>query len=358
MPDAEIIYIGQKFDVSYSKMVKNNQNIDHAYSVFAGKLRRYNGKKISWYITQPKLLLLNTRDLFYLLFGIIEAFIIMLFNRPRVIFVKGGYVGLPVGLAGVVLRIPIVTHDSDTHPGLTNRILSKYATKIGVGQPIINYPKYPISKLVYCGVPIKDIYINPPAINFSRSELGINKNEKVIAVVGGSLGAVRINKAVKSDLHNIAKKNRLVYWLSGYHHFKELNDYVSSCNFDGRVIIEPFVHNPETILNSADVVVSRTGATFLAELSALKKATILIPNPLLTGGHQLKNALVYEQNRASIVIQESELSKKPQLLAESIDKILSDSSLKQQLQSNIAKFAVLDSAQTIARLVLNVGFRQ
>lgn len=339
-------------------MVKNNPNIDHTYSVFAGKLRRYHGKKLSWYITQPKLLLLNIRDIFYLIIGVLEAFFIMLFNRPKVIFVKGGYVGLPVGLAGVLLRIPIVTHDSDTHPGLTNRILSKYATKIGVGQPITNYPSYPESKLVYCGVPIKDIYVKPPRKSHSRAELGIQSSEQAVAIVGGSLGAVRINNAVKNDLQNIAKKGRVIYWLSGYHHFKELNDFVSSAKLEGRVIIEPFVHNPETILNASDVVISRTGATFLAELSALKKATILIPNPLLTGGHQLKNALVYQQSNASVVIQENELTRKPHLLAESIDKILTDTDFCKQLQTNIGKFAVVDSAKIIANLILNVGSRQ
>ena len=103
--------------------------------ISAGKFRRYNHLNFWQHLMIPSIVFPNIRDLFLIIAGFFQSFFKLIFWRPDVIFIKGGYVCLPVGVAAHLLRIPFVIHDSDAHPGLTNRILSKYATKIATGAP-------------------------------------------------------------------------------------------------------------------------------------------------------------------------------------------------------------------------------
>lgn len=335
--------------------MQDSDEIDSCRSIYAGKLRRFHGKKLSWYLTQPKIIFWNLRDVFLLTVGFVEALVYLLLWRPDVVFAKGGYVSLPVGLAAAFLRIPLVIHDSDTLPGLTNRILSRYATKICVGQPLENYPNYPSDKLVYCGVPISDTFYSQLSSAASKKQLGITLDSKLIAVIGGSLGAMRINEAVLSQLDAIMQDGTVcMHWVCGAYHYDQLLHEVQHKTYKHKIKLDKFTNELPTILNAADVVISRTGATSLAELAALSKPTILVPNPLLTGGHQLSNAKVYAKSNAAVVIQELQLKEKPVVLRQAIVQILTDSSLQQNLAANISKFAVPHSADNIADVVLTV----
>ena len=112
--------------------------------VIAGKLRRYHGKSISFHL-HPSILFPNLRDGFKVMVGFFQSLFKLMKWRPDVIFIKGGYVCLPVGYAARLLRIPLVLHDSDAHPGLTNRLLSPFAKAIGTGAPL-EYYNYPPEK--------------------------------------------------------------------------------------------------------------------------------------------------------------------------------------------------------------------
>jgi UDP-N-acetylglucosamine--N-acetylmuramyl-(pentapeptide) pyrophosphoryl-undecaprenol N-acetylglucosamine transferase len=149
-----------------------------------------------------------------------------------------------------------------------------------------------------------------------------------------------------------------VYWVSGNYHFKELSESIELSGLGNRVTVVPFTNQMHDILNAADIVVSRTGATSLAELATLQKATILVPNPLLTGGHQVVNAKAYQDKNAAIVLQEHDLKNNPKLLSITINELLNNEDLKKSLQDNIKQFAVPNSAEIIASLILNVGSRQ
>ncbi len=154
-PQAIIRYIGQRGD-AMNQLVADNAYVEQCYKIFAGKWRRYNGIGFWQHAKDVKTFAKNLRDIIYLKVGFIQSLAIMIFWRPNIVFVKGGYVGLPVGLAAAILRIKIVTHDSDVVPGLTNRVLARFAKAIAVGMPLEVYKNfYSVQKTHFTGVPIQ-----------------------------------------------------------------------------------------------------------------------------------------------------------------------------------------------------------
>ena len=348
--------MGERGKDALNKLAQDSTEVEQCTTIYAGKLRRFHGKSIAWYLTQPKIIFWNTRDIVLLSIGFVEAIIRLLFWRPDVVFAKGGYVSLPVGLAAALLRVPIVIHDSDTLPGLTNRILSRYATKIGVGQPVENYPQYAKKKLVYCGVPISKAYYTQPPQEQSKKMLQIPSNSKLIAIIGGSQGAVRLNEAVVSQLDTIMQDETIyIHWICGSTHYSQLKNILGKKNYKGRVVLEQFTNELPTILNAADVAVSRTGATSLAELAALAKPTILVPNPLLTGGHQIKNGDMYKHYNAATVLSENEIRQNPALLATAVEEILNDASIRDTYRRNLERLAEPHAALKIANIIITTS---
>lgn len=350
-PDAHVRYIG-KYKDPMSSAVSDHSAIEKEYKICAGKLRRFHGKSAVWYLTQPKLVLRNIADVFLLIFGTVQSFFILLFWRPKVVFVKGGYVGLPVGLAALVLRIPLVTHDSDSLPGLTNRILSRHAKALAVGAPVEQYPQYAGKNVHFTGVPVQSDFLHPPTKDEAKTSLNIANYEHVIAIVGGSLGAVRVNKAVLEQLDQIAAQysNRAILWFTGNHSYEEIANKVQSLGYSN-VFVQPYTNNLPVIFAAATVVITRAGATTLAELSIMKKPVIVIPNPLLTGGHQTKNAAMLAEKNAAIVVSEDALHTLPQV----ITTVVSDQNLQNELSVNFAEFSNPAAPQEIAKLIIHTA---
>jgi UDP-N-acetylglucosamine--N-acetylmuramyl-(pentapeptide) pyrophosphoryl-undecaprenol N-acetylglucosamine transferase len=350
-PDAKVRYIG-KYKDPMSSAVSDHSAIEKDYKICAGKLRRFHGKSAAWYLTQPKLVLRNIIDIFLLIFGTVQSFFILLFWRPKVIFVKGGYVGLPVGLAAIALRIPVVTHDSDALPGLANRVLAKHAAALAVGAPIEQYPQYASKNVHFTGVPVRDDFLHPPSQDEAKQALAVASYTHVIAIVGGSLGAVRVNNAILENLSQIATghTDRAVLWFTGTYGFDEITQKVSKTDFPN-VFVQPYTHDLPTVFAAATVVITRAGATTLAELSIMKKPIIVIPNPLLTGGHQTKNAQMLAEKNAAVIVQEEALDTLPQ----AIDSLLADVNLQNELGANFAAFSNAAASSEIAALIIQTA---
>jgi len=167
--------------------------------IYSGKLRRYHGLG-KFHMLRPSILFPNIIDLVKVSGGFIQSVFKLIKLRPDVVFMKGGYVCLPVGYAARLLRIPMVIHDSDAHPGLTNRLLAPFAVKIGTGAPL-KYYNYPKDKAVYVGIPIAEdfkVYSKEQQKVF-KHELGFDRDRPLVVVTGGGLGATRINEAVVRD---------------------------------------------------------------------------------------------------------------------------------------------------------------
>jgi len=323
----------------------------HLSTIAAGKFRRYHHLTVMRQLFWPRLVLANIRDAFLVGIGTIQSLIKLIIWRPDVVFTKGGYVCLPVGFAAHVLRIPLVIHDSDAHPGLTNRVLSTWATSIATGAPL-KYYSYPAAISRYVGIPISHDYheFSKDEVYAARKQWGISQVRPLVVVTGGGLGAKRINDAVSLVLDDLLSVSSVVL-ISGSWQYDELRSLTPE--YDERFQLHGFVsEGMAQLLGAADIVIARAGATTLLELAALKKTTILIPNGKLTGGHQLKNAKVYVDAEAVLVIDEAGLDENPMLLVERVTELLSDSTYSQRLAKNLHGFARPRAARDVADMIL------
>lgn len=316
--------------------------------ITAGKFRRYHGES-RWQQLAPSILLPNIRDLCKVLIGFVQSFFGLLRWRPDVIFIKGGYVCLPVGYAARLLRIPLVLHDSDAHPGLTNRLLSPFAVRIGTGAPL-EYYNYSPRIARYVGVPIDEAF-RPHSDAEKRQlkqELGFDPDRPLVVVTGGGLGAVRINNAIADNRDRLLAESS-VFLISGAHQYDELRQ-----RLDDRSgwRLEAFVHGLAPVLGAADVVVARAGATTLLELAALGTPTVIIPNGRLTAGHQLKNAKVYQDALAAIIVEEDRLEAQPGLLGDALIHLLKSPKIRHDLGKNFRAFAKPHAAADMAQMII------
>ncbi|MEI7539224.1 MAG: glycosyltransferase [Candidatus Saccharibacteria bacterium] len=320
--------------------------------IVAGKLRRYHHLSVMRQLLWPSLVLHNIFDSFLVGVGFLQSLAKLIVWRPNVVFTKGGYVCLPVGIAARILRISLVIHDSDAHPGLTNIILSKWATKIATGAPLEYYP-YPASKSKYVGIPISadfHEFTNDERLA-ARKQWGISQDYPLIVVTGGGLGAQRINDTIALELDDLLKLGSLVL-ISGTGRYDELRSITPPNN--DRFQLHSFISKDmATLLGAADVVVARAGATTILELAALARPTILVPNAKLTGGHQLKNAAVYQKAEAAVVINEEEMIVNPKILLSAIKDVLSNPDRSNKMAQSFAKFTRPDAARDVADMIIS-----
>ena len=322
-------------------------------TIHSGKLRRYHSLSSWQQLTNFRAIVLpNLRDSLFVAVGLLQSFVKLIAWRPDVVFTKGGYVCLPIGLAARVLGIPLVIHDSDAHPGLTNRMLAKWATSIGTGAPLKFYP-YPISRSHYVGVPVGENFQEPFDVERRaqvKRDLGLDVRPLVV-ITGVGLGARRINDAIASILHDLLERANVIL-ISGERQYDELR--ATTPQDDPRYQLHAFVSDGMAMmLGAADVVVARAGATTILELAGLAKPTILIPNGLLTGGHQLKNAAVYAEKGAVSVVDEDALEKHPDVLMDEIVNILADTRRQETMARAFHAFAKPHAARDMAGLVLS-----
>lgn len=326
--------------------------------IASGKLRRYHTLPMWRQLLRWRTIVLpNIRDSFFIACGTVQSVVKLIKWRPDVIFCKGGYVCLPVGLAAHWLRIPLVLHDSDAHPGLTNRVLSRWATTIGTGAPLEHY-KYPAHKSRYVGIPVDErfrVYGTKERVAF-KLELGFDADRSLIVVTGGGLGATAINNAVVAVLDELLV-NCNVLLISGTGQHAELAKKLSGYPAD-RFQLHAFVSkNIVQTLAAADLVVARAGATTLLELAALAKPTIIVPNPYLTGGHQLKNAAVYTKKQAGVVIDEVRMVAEPHELLDTLTALILNPDELGRMSKAIHAFAKPEAARDMAGLVIAAAKR-
>lgn len=357
-PKAEIrFWCDNKFAPQAKSIMEHFDATIPVHTIFAGKLRRYHHLTILRQLLWPSLVLANIKDGFLVVFGFIQSFVKLIIWRPDVVFTKGGYVCLPVGTAVRLLGIPLVIHDSDAHPGLTNRILGKWATKIATGAPL-EYYSYPADRSKYVGIPISSDFheFTDKEKENARKQWGISKDYPLLVVTGGGLGASRINDAIIFVLKDLLKICSVVL-ISGTGQYDDLNAITPSN--DDRFQLHAFVSKDMALLlGSADVVITRAGATTILELAVLVKPTILIPNGKLTGGHQLKNAAVYLDKGAVVVINEDEMEDDPNVLVSSVKSVLADPKGAEQMARTFSSFARPDAAKDVAEMIISTFNRK
>lgn len=323
-------------------------------TVVSGKFRRYYHLSKIQHFTTRAVFWPNVRDGVLIVCGIMQSVAKLIIWRPDVVFTKGGYVCLPIGLAAHWLRIPLVIHDSDAHPGLTNRILARWATTIATGAPLEHYP-YPTSRTVYVGIPIAEEFrpYTPDQVAAARAVLGVDAVRPLVVVTGGGLGAVRLNNAVMAIAPELLATMTIVL-ISGVHQYAELQP--RAARLGDHFVLKAFVDSGMAdVMGAADVVVARAGATTILELAALQKPTILVPNAHLTGGHQLKNAAVYESAGAVLSVRDDAIANDPAALASAIRQLVEHPAAARDMAATFATFAKPSAARDMAQLIIDAA---
>ncbi|MBR6134768.1 glycosyltransferase [Candidatus Saccharibacteria bacterium] len=328
--------------------------------VVAGKLRRYTNFTFITYLQNFDVVIKNVIDFFKTIGGLFQSFFRLLVNRPDVIFLKGGYVCLPVGVVAHLLRIPYVIHDSDAAPGLTNRVLSKHATKIATGMPL-EYYNYPEERAEWTGIPISEEF-SPASEAKQRAlkkELGFDEKEPLIVVTGGSQGAQHINEAMREILPQVLKISSvmLIAGRERYPEMLDLKDYEvweeGELKTNFRII--EFSAEMYKLFGAADIVISRAGASTMTELSSMAKAVIMVPNEKLPGYHQVKNAAAYEKANAAVVVPDDKMHEDPELLLKAVRRLINHPEEREEISKNLKKFSKDNAAENLAKTVISVA---
>lgn len=356
-PDSYLIYVGQTGD-KLGDIPANDEHIDAVYTVRAGKFRRYNGEGWQQFLNIPTLLK-NIRDAFYVLIGLYQSFRLLRRLKPNIVFVKGGFVGVPVGLAAAGLRIPYITHDSDAIPGLANRIIARWATLHTVALPAAVY-HYPIAKTVTTGIPLQEKFVpvTPQLQVQYREQLGLPVDSLQVLVIGGGLGSQRVNTAVSEAVPHLLREYKKLYVSHGVGRGNETASqkiYDDKLTTEERQRIRVFGYEPDIYRYSgaADIIITRAGATNLAEFALQGKACIVIPSPFLSGGHQLKNAQFLEQQSAAVIISESDALADPNRLAKQVSELLKNPNKRLELAKQLSNLSKPNATQDLAKLIID-----
>ena len=265
------------------------------HGISSGKLRRYFSVQ-------------NFTDPFRVLKGFREAHKLIRQLKPDVIFSKGGFVSVPVVLAGKRCKVPVIIHESDMTPGLANKIAIPSAAKV-----CCNFPEtlksLPEGKAVLTGSPIRQELLSGNKIA-AMDMCHFTSDKPVILVIGGSLGAVAVNNAVREALPELLKDFQIIHLCGKGKMDESLKDVGGYCQFE-------YIKNElRNLFALADIVISRAGANAICELLALHKPNLLIPlSANASRGDQILNARSFERQGFSLVLEEEQLTKETLLNA-------------------------------------------
>jgi UDP-N-acetylglucosamine--N-acetylmuramyl-(pentapeptide) pyrophosphoryl-undecaprenol N-acetylglucosamine transferase len=310
--------------------------------IHAGKMRRYFSIQ-------------NFFDVISTAYGFVETFFKVFSIFPDVVVSKGGFMSLPVVFAAHILKIPIIIHESDSVPGRANIKAGKYATKIAVSFPEAA-EFFPKDKVAWIGNPLRKEILTPVKAG-AHEYLKLEELAPVIVIMGGSLGAKKINDTVLDSLLELLPKYQIIHQ-TGKLNFKEVestaNIILENNQFKNRY--HPYDYLNELSLRMiggvADIIVSRGGST-LFEIASWGVPSIIIPVVDSNGDHQRKNAYNYARSGAAIVIEENNLT--PEILAVEIKDVLESSDKIAKMKSGALSFAKTDAAYIIAKEAVDIG---
>lgn len=289
----DIQYIGSYEGIE--KTLIEEQGVPY-HGIASGKLRRYFDIK-------------NFSDPFRVAKGFFQAKKLLKQLKPDIVFSKGGFVSVPVVQAARMQHIPVIIHESDMTPGLANRLAIPAASKVCCNFPE-TIPHLPAGKAVVTGSPIREELRRGnrlTALNFC----GFTAGKPVLLIIGGSLGSVAVNNAIRGILPDLLKTFQVIHLCGKGNLDATLNA------MPGYVQYEYIEKELADLFAAADIVVSRAGANAICELLELRKPNLLIPLPASASrGDQLLNAASFQKQGFSVVLQEEELT--PKLLLSSI----------------------------------------
>lgn len=338
----ELHYLGPKDD--YEPLFENLAVSVH--ELYGAKLRRYASLE-------------NLVDAVRFPLALLQAFLKVFWIMPDVVYSKGGPGALPVVFAAWFFHIPILIHESDTVPGLTNKISAKFAKRIAVSFESA-MGAFSTKKTAWTGHPERrSIRQAGQTREAAKSKLGFLPNESLVVVVGGSQGSQRLNGAVLGALPQIADLTAVLHQ-AGPGNADEITKLAAAgmLGVDGTVAarhpwkVMPYLVDIGTAFQAADLIISRAGSGSIFEIASFGRAAVLVPLPESAHDHQRMNAIAFMEAGACAVIEEGNLV--PGILARQIEDILTDTIKRQQMETKSRAFSKEGAADVLASELLSL----
>ena len=357
-PNWQLSYIGSTNDAVGQRLVRGQaQLFNDIHLLPAGKFRRFSAP--GWPVTaRIWSTILNLRDVIKASAGLIASLYLLRRHRPHLIFSKGGYPALGPCLAAVILRIPLVVHDSDAVPGLTHRLVGRWAELRLTGLPTIN----PRPKERYVGVPVVP-RLAKPLTTSERTEIlaayGLKPATRLVLIFGGGLGAVNLNQVILTTLDQLKLPPRTHFILvSGATNLKATTEAATELKRLNQLTILGFVDNLADLIRASEIVITRAGATALSEVTVAGKPTIIIPKPFMPGNHQVHNANIYRQASAASIVADNGQRVNRRAFVSELELLLSDTARRKQLGQAINRLAKTSAVTQTLESIREVLARQ
>ncbi|WP_431167300.1 undecaprenyldiphospho-muramoylpentapeptide beta-N-acetylglucosaminyltransferase [Tenacibaculum halocynthiae] len=321
--DASILFVGAKDKMEMEKVPQAGYNI--------------RGLWISG--IQRKLTLKNLMFPFKLLSSLWRANGIIRKFKPDVAIGTGGFASGPTLMVAAKKGIPTLIQEQNSYPGITNKLLSKKAERICVAYDNLER-FFPSDKIIKTGNPVRqDLLFIHSKTEEGKRFFKLIANKKTVLVLGGSLGARRVNQLIESQLGFFKENNMQVIWQCGKLYYDEYNKY----NLNENVQVHQFLNRMDLAYAASDFIVSRAGASSVSELCIVGKPTVFIPSPNVAEDHQTKNAKAIVDKHGAILVKESELDTFPIVL----ETLLKDKGKQESLSENIKTLALPNATNDI-----------
>ncbi|MGN1117126.1 MAG: undecaprenyldiphospho-muramoylpentapeptide beta-N-acetylglucosaminyltransferase [Acutalibacteraceae bacterium] len=343
-PDSEILFIGTKNKMEATLVPK--AGFDFETISISGFQRQISVANI----------FKNIKTLFNLFISAFQTRKIIKRFNPDVVVGFGGYVSGPVLRTAYKLGYPTAIHEQNAYPGITNKTLAKHVDRVMITVESVRDRFESKNECIFTGLPVRGEMLKADR-DFSRAEMGIRDDEKLVLSMGGSLGAEAINEAMVEVIANKAynKKIRFLHSMGKFGLWvpEEIEKKGVRLSQHDNIEIREYISDMDRCMSAADVIICRAGASTLSEIEALKKASILIPSPNVAENHQYHNAMALVNNNAAMIIEEKELT--GEKLTKMLDELLSDNEKRRKIGENAGKMAVTDSKERIAEIITELA---
>ncbi len=323
-PDAEFLFVGAKDKMEMQKIPQAGYQIKGLW--IAG--------------LQRKISLRNLMFPFKVVDSLWKARKILREFKPDVVIGTGGFASGPLLKMASIMRFPTVIQEQNSFPGITNKLLAKNANVICVAYENLErfFPKH---KIVLTGNPVRqDIVDVQNKRNEAIQHYNLDQNKKTLLVLGGSLGARRINQLIEKELEKFSAQNVQILWQCGMLYFEDYKKHSSET-----VHVLPYIERMDLVYAAADIIISRAGASSVSELCIVGKPVIFIPSPNVAEDHQTKNAKAIVDKKGALLLKESELNAEFSLVFEAL---LKDQGKQNQLSENIQQLSMPEATKVIA----------
>lgn len=330
-PDAEFLFVGAQDKMEMQKVPQSGYAIEGLW--IAG--------------LQRKLTLQNAMFPLKLVSSLLKSRKIIKKFKPDVVIGTGGFASGPLLQTANTLNIPTVIQEQNSYPGITNKLLSKKANAICVAYENLEQ-FFPKNKIVFTGNPVRQDILD---IDSKRSEalsyFNLDENKKTLLVIGGSLGARRINQLIAKEIDFLRNNNLQIIWQCGNLYMADYKQFSEVEN----VQVVSFIDRMDLIYAAADFVISRAGASSVSELCLVGKPTIFIPSPNVAEDHQTKNAKAIVDKNGALLIKESELDEKFESV---FNQLIHDENLQKSLSENMKKLAKPNATKDIVEQIVKL----